>query len=1403
MKKESVFVFCLILFILSTSFASASWFSGIWNKITGNAISAPYCEQLSNLIQGSFNANCSSANYDKRADIDNSKLIDYGGLGLFSPNQDNEIWCLVQLNKEEDSCAPVIGTYCQNLFNMIETSMGKSCGQTNYSRYSDIDNSGTVDFGDFDLYNLNKYDEEWCIEKTNDQTNPCPPLDLLPNYDCDDIDYDGDGVVNKSDWDFFQLKFGSTNCDLNNSWCDGTDMDESGSVDYGDFSYFSPLYNNCTGGVCSDGTIYSACSDTKPKYCQQGNLVNNCGYCGCSLGKSCNTTTNGCYVSQVLQNESYFRFRYGIIPETFVFKLTNQSKIEEARKILNGTITDKTHVGGDIIKSFVSYNSPWSFYFNETSISFFENAIEVCDANPLYIEQHLSEVGGAFLPNNHWCPWESIIIEEVDISQVCNDGTLYNSCSFNKPKFCQDGNLINNCPLCGCSTNYQCELDESCSLIPIPTGENQKNMSLYSAKELFLVSDKNWKDVLPFVSAVVWNGSESCQKGYGTDDSTCVYPFLIWHEEDIGFDIDSSIYFMQQYSPDKVTIIGQTPQELDNLLIASPELGAGLQQNQIQRINPQDYRGYWQSYNSAVYVEDNYELALLASTYASLINAPLVIEGTSNDNPSVLDGRNLICVGSVSPTQGCSETYNLEQLQQKYVQETNTNKIILVNPNDLNIKVTEEFQPEKSANPINEIYSKTSLAAPILASAKKEIIMTSKDSNPLQIDNELEPKIVSYFKIPNESWCSLGDLCQNGSKTLISEDTLVAEKNFSLYFQISYNPSITINLPPLNKENKVKISSNFYIHTILANEGYLSASNLNISLYDLSLPLESMNSINLVNIGGFKRELVSFPITINELGIKNYRVVLRYNNGSGIEEKEAYINITSVNEDVVLNPLPRIDSFDKPGYSISFAGLFYNCSSDNPTVEIYNNGKFIGTKKVYCVDNQNDMFFSNMVFDDFSIDSIETENLPEPGVLEVKFYNSSFLTKPEYSGFNIESNEKEIYNCYGNTQCFSGFTARNLSSSYYNNISYFYIGKPKNATDFISIYLRDSGFHGSFLIYANGLLLGNFNGFGFGRTLRLNIPDELANENIVIMLKPVNTSLTPPIEDPTIDSNSSFYYDAKVKISSDNTNKYLTIFASHNAIPLQRRSVGTMFMGHVFNSLDQTVYSDFDEDDMPDISSGRLAGISISDVSSYVARDLLYDTIGTNYSASFLSGFEYTFPYVQNWSSEFKSAGYNSNCSFDVSADGISPPENNSCGTTEMPGMDWPVFWKDRNIVFYVGHGSGGYAGIASNDLLSLSNSFILTYACLTCSTQNRDSFCYNTIRNGALGFVGAVDVTSIGGDDIFANIVNNLYYSNFTIGRSFSKAYNNNVIYKMFNLNGDPTLKFEIKNLKEMVESS
>jgi len=288
--------------------------------------------------------------------------------------------------------------------------------------------------------------------------------------------------------------------------------------------------------------------------------------------------------------------------------------------------------------------------------------------------------------------------------------------------------------------------------IPIPIEKNQKDISRYSNREVFLISDKNWQDVLQLVPLTTWTAStkeelQNCVKGYGTPEDVCVYPTLIYHDETTAekekFDADSIIYFMQQYQDgkEKVTIIGETPKELDNLLIAKPEFGAGISQDNIKRISVNDYFSYWKSFDTVVYVENDYEKALMASTYASLINAPLIIEGTSLDKDGIFKGRKVICVGSVK--RNCDEQYSLEQLQKKYVDMTKTDKIILVNPNDLNIKVEEEFQPEKSSNKIYELYSKTSLGAPVLASAKHEVIISTTNKDHIEVRKVIKSKVSS------------------------------------------------------------------------------------------------------------------------------------------------------------------------------------------------------------------------------------------------------------------------------------------------------------------------------------------------------------------------------------------------------------------------------------------------------------------------------------------------------------------------------------------------------------------------------------------------------------------------------------------------------------------------------------
>ncbi|GLX99945.1 hypothetical protein [Actinoplanes sp. NBRC 101535] len=97
----------------------------------------------------------------------------------------------------------------------------------------------------------------------------------------------------------------------------------------------------------------------------------------------------------------------------FVIQLTDQAKIDHARRILSGEEKNRIHPHGRIIKRAVPYNPGWSYHLDPATIDFFEVAIEVCDASIVYTEDHLDEAGGPFLPGGHWCPWSSRLTREI------------------------------------------------------------------------------------------------------------------------------------------------------------------------------------------------------------------------------------------------------------------------------------------------------------------------------------------------------------------------------------------------------------------------------------------------------------------------------------------------------------------------------------------------------------------------------------------------------------------------------------------------------------------------------------------------------------------------------------------------------------------------------------------------------------------------------------------------------------------------------------------------------------------------------------------------------------------------------------------------------------------------------
>lgn len=118
--------------------------------------------------------------------------------------------------------------------------------------------------------------------------------------------------------------------------------------------------------------------------------------------------------AQAEAGAAFFRIDSPPHPETFVVKLRNPQRIEHARRILSGEETLAVHVMGKVVPRAKAWNAPWSYRLRPRSVAFFEVAIEVCDASIAYVEEHLDEIGGAFLPGRVWCPWGSRLIEEIE-----------------------------------------------------------------------------------------------------------------------------------------------------------------------------------------------------------------------------------------------------------------------------------------------------------------------------------------------------------------------------------------------------------------------------------------------------------------------------------------------------------------------------------------------------------------------------------------------------------------------------------------------------------------------------------------------------------------------------------------------------------------------------------------------------------------------------------------------------------------------------------------------------------------------------------------------------------------------------------------------------------------------------
>jgi len=701
----------------------------------------------------------------------------------------------------------------------------------------------------------------------------------------------------------------------------------------------------------------------------------------------------------------------------------------------------------------------------------------------------------------------------------------------------------------------------------------------------------------------------------------------------------------------------------------------------------------------------------MASTYASLINVPLIIQGSELDISKNFTNKNIICIGNLD--KNCNEKYNLEELQKKYIEMTKTDKIIFIDTKDINYSVIDKFQPDKS-KPIYEIYGKNSLSSPILASAKHEVIFNSNSDNYNTITNNLNQKINTFFP----------DLFNNKYPT-----HKVNLKNYTLY------------------------------------------------IYDIN---SKMNEI--IDISGKNNLFDSFSIYKDNVVFKysyNHTKIFLYNN---LLKNKKEIETPFIHRDKTRPAFPQIFNNTIIYVDYNFNSHYYNLLTNED--KIFSNKWGVSYIDIY--DNYI-IFVSNGNLYLYNLNTSEEKYLGQV----TEGYPSIYKTNIIWVGYN------ETYDYLENKYLYLYDILTNQKRKIVNNIigGYDYFGiSPKLFEDKIIWTVMEYENIQLFDIskdHQKKVISGNY------------IRDGFINENNIYWLDKGNIFVYNTNDNSqSLIINSSEYWVDNFKISNGkivytskdyynliNFKGYLTIISStiqfkeafYNSEKLIKRARGT--------SLDSLYANVNTENDiLTNYFVGRIAGITSSDVSSYIARDLFYNNLKkTNdieLMASKTNNKEVNLNDAKDMYKKFSDAGFNVYLDLHKDSDIY---------------YALPLMFKNKTMISYADHGETDFAGILSSEIPYLTSTIIFANGCATCETlgENSESFCLNALRKGAIAYFGFVSPAS-GGDETFKRIINKIYYSNLDLGNAFARSYYSpQVIFlgdPTFNLNSQYKLKEELK---------
>jgi len=295
----------------------------------------------------------------------------------------------------------------------------------------------------------------------------------------------------------------------------------------------------------------------------------------------------------------------------------------------------------------------------------------------------------------------------------------------------------------------------------------EQQFKIKMGETAFLIDDGRWQDVLSLLPLSVYHFVPKEIETYDKKQEMNVRrkyvfynPLLVYHREGEDVDIDSTLTFLKQYKPEKVIVVGRSrvPRNV-RLALLDKNIGLGMDKNKLTSIKPEDYYKFWKrrGYDSLVISENDYKTGLIASLFASFMNAPVLFLDAENyreiANNYRIAGKEVYLVGHVdrivenyieSKHPLGIERYLLSELMKKYAEYTNTDKAILVNPDDIRDGYCEKIEFTSQFGKVKKPFCRDSLAAPLLASVKNELIIftRSKPSSGIGDYTEAEKNII-------------------------------------------------------------------------------------------------------------------------------------------------------------------------------------------------------------------------------------------------------------------------------------------------------------------------------------------------------------------------------------------------------------------------------------------------------------------------------------------------------------------------------------------------------------------------------------------------------------------------------------------------------------------------------------